>query len=162
MTSSHPWTWSGTLKRSGRVAADVLVLDTHVWIWLLEGSESDLSDATVDLIEAAGGRSELAVSAISVWEVAMLETKGRLTLSRPLDEWVSRALAAPGIRLAELTPAVALESSRLPGEPHGDPADRILLATTRILGATLVTCDDRILAYGADGHVRVRDARSRA
>jgi len=139
-----------------------LVLDTHVWIWVMEGVKKELSRATVALIEAAGGRAELAVSAISVWEVAMLEAKRRITLSRPVDEWVSAALKAPGMRLVELTPEIALESTRLPGGPHGDPADRIILATTRVLGATLVTCDDQILEYASDGHVRVRNGRSRS
>jgi PIN domain nuclease of toxin-antitoxin system len=135
------------------------VLDTHVWIWMLEGVESQLSAATIELIEEAGGRAELAVSAISIWEVAMLEAKGRLTLSRSIDEWVRSAVAAPGLRLAELTPEVLVESTRLPGSPHGDPSDRMIVATARVLGGTLVTCDDQVLAYGAEGHVRVWDGR---
>jgi PIN domain nuclease of toxin-antitoxin system len=136
-----------------------LVLDTHVWIWLLEGIESELSSATISIVEAAGQRADLAVSAISVWEVAMLEAKKRITLSRTIDEWVQGALTAPGIRLVDLTPEIALESTRLPGSPHGDPSDRIIIATARVLGGTLVTCDDRILSYAAKGQLRVRDGR---
>lgn len=136
------------------------VLDTHVWIWIMEGAKSELSAVTVSLIEEAGGAAALAVSAISVWEVAMLEAKRRITLSRSIDEWVNAALTAPGIRLVDLNPEIALESARLPGGPHGDPADRIIIATTRVLGARLITCDDRILAYGASGHIRVRNGRS--
>ena len=77
----------------------------------------------------------------------MLEAKGRVVL--PLDgmEWVRQALKAPGISLTALTPEIALESSRLPGEFHGDPADRILTATARNLQAALVTQDQRILHY---------------
>jgi PIN domain nuclease of toxin-antitoxin system len=127
----------------------------------MEGAQQELSRATVSLIEGAGGRSELAVSAISVWELAMLEAKGRISLSRSVDEWVAAALTAAGMRLAELTPEIALESSRLPGDLHGDPADRMIVATARVLGATLVTCDERILRYGSGGHVRARDGRSR-
>jgi len=126
---------------------------------MLGGVESQLSAATIAVIEEAGGRAELAVSAISIWEVAMLEAKGRLTLSRSIDEWVRSAVAAPGLRLAELTPEVLVESTRLPGSPHGDPSDRMIVATARVLGGTLVTCDDRVLAYGAEGHLRVRDGR---
>ena len=138
-----------------------ILLDTHAWIWMMEGSRDQLSSTTVSLIEDASTRSELVVSAISVWEVATLEAKGRITLSRSVHEWVSDALTARGLRLADLTPAIALESARLPGEPHGDPADRIIIATTRVLGGTLVTCDERILAYGVSGHVRVRNGRGR-
>jgi PIN domain nuclease of toxin-antitoxin system len=120
----------------------------------MEGASKELSPATVSLIEQAAERSHLAVSSISVWELAMLETKGRITLSRALDEWVSDALTSKGVHLAQLTPEIAIESSRLPGEAHGDPSDRMIIATARILGATLVTCDEQILRYGAEGHLR--------
>jgi len=139
-----------------------LVLDTHVWIWMLEGVESELSAATIAAIEEAGGRAELVISAISIWELGMLEAKGRITLSRSIDEWVRAALTAPGILLADLTPEISLESTRLPGSPHGDPADRMIVATARVLGGTLVTCEDQILSYGAEGHLRVRDGRKRS
>ena len=143
-------------------ASGPLVLDTHVWIWTMEGARKELAQATVSLIENAGGRSELAVSAISVWELALLEARGRITLSRSIDEWVNAALTAEGMRLAQLTPEIALESSRLPGDVHGDPADRMIIATARVLGATLVTCDEQILRYGSEGHLRVRNGRSRS
>ena len=139
-----------------------LVLDTHVWIWALEGATAELSSATVRLIEAAAANSALAVSAISVWEVAMLEKRGRITLSRAIDEWIRAALTAPGLRLVDLSPEIALDSARLPGEPHGDPADRIIVATTRVLGATLITRDKQILRYAAAGHVRARDGKRRS
>lgn len=142
-----------------RTWADPFVLDTHVWIWLMEGLESELSAATIRAIEAAGGRGQLALAAISVWELGMLEALGRITLSQSVDEWVGAALRAPGLRLADLTPEIAVESTRLPGKPHGDPADRMIMATTRVLGGTLITCDDQILAYGASGHLSVRDGR---
>ncbi len=147
-------------KARAGVGAGPTLLDTHVWIWMMEGSARQLSSTTVSMIEAAGSRSELVVSAISVWEVAMLEAKGRITLSRSVHEWVNDALTATGLRLAELTPAIALDSARLPDEPHADPADRIIIATARVLGATMITCDERVLAYGASGHVRVRNGRS--
>jgi PIN domain nuclease of toxin-antitoxin system len=138
-----------------------LVLDTHIWIWLMEGVSGELSAATVRLIDEAGTNAALAVSAISVWEVAMLDQRGRVTLSRSIDEWVRMALTAPGIRLVDLSPEIALESARLPGELHGDPADRILVATARVLGGTLITRDKQILRYAAAGHVRARDGKKR-
>jgi PIN domain nuclease of toxin-antitoxin system len=148
-----------------------LVLDTHVWIWIMEGLESALSPSTVRLLEEGAVQGQLVVSAISVWEVAMLEARGRMTLSVPLDEWIRSALTAPGLRVVDVTPEIALESTRLPvthhgahhgaheGAPYGDPADRILMATARVLGGTLVTCDEGILRYAADGHVRTRGGR---
>jgi len=144
-----------------RTPTGPFVLDTHVWIWLMEGLKSELSDATVRVIEEAGSRSELALAAISVWELGMLEARGRITLSRSIDEWVRAALTAPGLRLVDLTPEVAVESTRLPGNPHGDPADRMIIATTRVLGGTLITCDEQILSYGAGGHLSVRDGREK-
>jgi PIN domain nuclease of toxin-antitoxin system len=128
----------------------------------MEGVRSALSTSTISLIEEAGARSELAISVLSVWEVAMLESRGRITLSRSIDEWIDAALTAPGTRLVELTPAIALDSTRLPAELHGDPADRIIVATTRVLGGTLITFDDRILEYSSRGHVRTRNCRSRS
>jgi PIN domain nuclease of toxin-antitoxin system len=128
----------------------------------MEGVPGELSSATVRLIEEAAANSALAVSAISIWEVAMLEQRGRITLSRSIDEWAPAALTAPGIRLVDLSPEIALESARLPGEPRGDPADRIIVATTRILGGTLITRDKPILRYAAAGHVRARDAKRRS
>jgi PIN domain nuclease of toxin-antitoxin system len=149
-------------RPKGRTSTGPFVLDTHVWIWLMEGLKSELSDATVRVIEEAGSRSELALAAISVWELGMLEAGSRITLSRSIDEWVRVALTAPGLRLVDLTPEVAVESTRLPGGPHGDPADRMIIATTRVLGGTLITCDEQILAYGAGGHLSVRDGKAKS
>jgi PIN domain nuclease of toxin-antitoxin system len=99
------------------------------------------------------------VSAISVWEIAQLEARRRLELSQDVRSWVGRALAFPGVRLKGLTPAIAIESTRLPGAAHRDPADRMLVATARLTGAALVTCDARLIGYAAHGHLRVVDAR---
>jgi PIN domain nuclease of toxin-antitoxin system len=149
-------------KAEGRPPKGPLVLDTHVWIWMLEGIRTELSASSVSRIEEAGERADLAVAAISVWEVAMLEAKGRISLSRPIDEWVRGALTAPGLRLVDLTPEIALESTRLPGSAHGDPSDRMIIATARVVGGTLVTCDDRILSYATAGHLKARDGRKRS
>jgi PIN domain nuclease of toxin-antitoxin system len=136
-----------------------VLLDTHVWVWLMEGDASHLSESVIDALEAASNRGALAVSAISVWEVAMLEAKGRLRLSRPIDEWVRAALEARGTRLMPLTPGIAIESARLPGNAPGDPADRILMASARIEGIQLATRDRAILKYGRTGHLAVLNAR---
>jgi PIN domain nuclease of toxin-antitoxin system len=132
----------------------VLVLDTHVWLWLVGGAEP-LRRPVLSAVEGAARRGRIRVSAISVWEVAMLQAKGRIRLAKDCLAWVGEALAAPGTSLVPLTPEIAVESSRLPGTFHGDPADRILVATARLLGATLLTRDERILAYGKGKHVPV-------
>lgn len=140
-------------------AGRAILLDTHVWIWTVEGERGELSDPAVEEIERGSREGRILISAISVLEVAMLEAKGRLTLSRPVDEWVRSALRAPGAQLLGLTPEIAVESTRLPGSPAGDPADRILIASARVAGARLTTRDRLILGYAGDGHVAALDAR---
>lgn len=134
-------------------ASALFLLDTHVWVWLMAGEEPLRSSPARAVLEAAVPAQRLRVSILSVWEVAMLESKGRLGLPSGCEAWIRQALAAPGICLAALTPQIAVASTRLPGQLHGDPADRILVATARALGARLVTRDRRLLDYGAAGHV---------
>jgi PIN domain nuclease of toxin-antitoxin system len=135
-----------------------LLLDTHVWVWYVENQATQFSRRIEPLVERAVQRGDVVISAISIWEVALLETIRRIELSVDIRAWVSRALAFPGVRLKGLSPSIAIESTRLPGPLHRDPADRILIATARLLGAALVTCDERILAYAKAGHVRAVDA----
>ena len=137
-----------------------LLLDTHVWVWFVAGDAAKLAPRVVSRIERAVRDGRCLVSVISVWEIAMLEAKGRLRLGGAVDAWVAASRRPPGVTMADLTPEIAIESTRLPGEVHGDPADRMLVATARIAGAVLVTCDERILSYGETGHVRVVDARA--
>lgn len=92
---------------------------------------------------------------MSVWEVGMLEAKGRLELKMNCREWIRQALATPGLALVPPTPEIAIESSRLPGPFHGDLSDRLLVATARIAGLSLMTKDSRLLEYGRHGYVRV-------
>jgi PIN domain nuclease of toxin-antitoxin system len=140
------------------IAIPPLLLDTHVWIWVMEGREREMCGDAVEAVRAGAARGGLLVSAISAWEVAMLEAKGRVRFGMEVGEWVRRALTAPGVRLAELTPQVAVDSARLPGSIHGDPADRILVSTARRSGATLVTRDRLILDYASAGYLSVLDA----
>lgn len=136
-----------------------ILLDTHVWVWYFEGAREKFARRIESVIEAAANRGEVFISSISVWEIALLEAHRRLELSQDVRAWVARALALPGVRLKGLSPAVAIESTRLPGSLHRDPADRILVSTARQTGASIVTNDRRILAYAKQGHVRVIDAR---
>jgi PIN domain nuclease of toxin-antitoxin system len=136
-----------------------LLLDTHVWVWYVENAPTRLSPRIEPLVEAAVQRGDVVVSAISVWEIALLEAARRIELTVDVRAWVGRALAFPGVRLKGLSPSIAIESTRLPSPLHRDPADRMLIATARLLGAALVTCDERILAYATAGHVKAIDAR---
>jgi PIN domain nuclease of toxin-antitoxin system len=93
------------------------------------------------------------VSAITAWEIGLLVTRNRLGLSARPERWFQRLLAVPGVRLADPSPDILIASSFLPGDPPRDPADRIILATARDLGATLITRDRMLLKYGEDGQV---------
>jgi PIN domain nuclease of toxin-antitoxin system len=137
----------------------VLLLDTHIWYWYVQGDTKRFSRRIEPLIEAAVLRDEVVVSAISVWEIAQLEAAHRIDLEIDVRAWAARALSFPGVGLKTLSPSIAIESTRLPGEIHRDPADRILIATARLSAASLVTSDERILRYAEDGHLRVVDAR---
>jgi PIN domain nuclease of toxin-antitoxin system len=122
-----------------------LLLDTHVWIWLMEGSPGRLSPGVVRAVEEAAAEGSVRVHPLSVWELGMLVRKGRLSLAGPVERWVEEALAVEGVTLTPLTSGMALEAAALPDPFPGDPVDRMLVATARILGATLVTADRRIL-----------------
>jgi PIN domain nuclease of toxin-antitoxin system len=130
-----------------------VLLDTHVWVWLVEGRAGVRPEA-VALMERAGKESFLRVSAISAWEVAMLEARGRIRFDIPCEEWVEQAFGLPGLSLMPLTPSICIRSARLPGTFHGDTADRIIAATARELGALLLTRDGPLLQYAALGHLR--------
>jgi PIN domain nuclease of toxin-antitoxin system len=132
-----------------------LLLDTHIWLWYAEGDADRLPPASVKKLEQARRQDGLRVSSISVWEVGMQHAKGRIHLSTPLRDWVRRALTPAGISLLHLDADTAAESTLLPGEPHGDPADRFLIAAARTKGLVLATRDEAIIEYGNAGHVRV-------
>ena len=136
-----------------RNSATPILLDSHVWLWLMEGLEDELGKVASGAILEGSRTGMLLVSVISVWEIAMLDSKGRISLSMEIGEWVRRGLRAPGLRLAALTPEIAIESTRLPDWSGGDPADRILAATARSHGATIATRDRHILDYANRGHV---------
>lgn len=123
----------------------MIVLDTHVWIWWVQG-DPRLRRASVEAIERAESTG-LGVSAISCWEIAKLVEHGRLTLPCAVEEWIATALAYPGMELVPLSPRIAVESTQLPGEFHNDPADQMIVATARVLGCPLMTADHKIRSY---------------
>ena len=132
-----------------------VLLDTHIWLWYAEGNTERLTAAGVKKLDQARQGQGLRISAISVWEIGVQHSKGRIQLSAPLRDWVRDALSPAGITLLPLDAESAVESTLLPGEPHGDPADRFLIAAARIKGLALATRNRAIIDYGRAGHVRV-------
>jgi len=132
-----------------------ILLDTHYWIWLQLGEEDRFPSKARKAVEAAATAGNLLLSIISVWELGMLEAKGRIQLGSPCEQWVREALSTPGLTLIPLTPEIALDSSRLPGPFHGDPADRIIVATARGVGARLLTRDEKLVEYGRRHHMQL-------
>ena len=119
----------------------MILLDTHIWIWWLNGSPN-LPSRLRNLLDSSGTEG-LCVSAISCWEMAKLVANGRLGLTIPVEAWIRTALQPP-MKLLALTPEVAVESTRLPGDFHRDPADQIIVATARLLHCRLMTLDAQI------------------
>ncbi len=120
------------------------LLDTHILIWWLN-DVSQLSPEQREVIESASADRPLLVSDISLWEIATLCDLGRIRLTVPLREWLDKAVAPPLVRRQGISPAIATELAALPDSFHRDPADRILVATARVFGATLLTHDRRIV-----------------
>lgn len=135
-----------------------ILLDTHILIWLMNG-DNKLSQSIQHHIENARRDGSVNISAISIWEIAMLEQKKRIILNKPCLEWIKDSLYH-GIHLLPLTPEISVESCRLPGYLAGDPADRMIVATARVESLLLITCDERILAYGKQKLVRTLDGSS--
>jgi PIN domain nuclease of toxin-antitoxin system len=127
-----------------------LLLDTHIFLWLMF-KDKNLSKSELKLIEQYAKKNSLFISAISIWEIALLAKRGRINLYQPPLKWVEEALALPGISLAPLTPAILCESVDLPEEFHKDPADRMIVATARMMKLRLMTHDQKILDYAEQG-----------
>ena len=128
----------------------MIVLDTHVFVWWVSGSPS-LSDKARAAIRRESDAGSIVVSSISVWEIAMLVVADRLVLSMGLDAWLETAKRIEALRILPVDAEIALESVRLPGDFHRDPADRMIVATARKLALPLVTKDRKIRDYA---HVR--------
>ncbi len=123
----------------------MILMDTHIWIWWIHNDDR-LTDSVREHIEANEDEG-LGISVFSCWEVAKLVEVKKLILPCSIDEWMDTALAYPGIQQIELTPEIAIESTKLPGEFHRDPADQIIVATARIYDCPLLTVDEKILSY---------------
>jgi len=133
----------------------VILFDTHVLVWLDEGDPA-MGASAREQADQALQNEDLAVAAISFWEIAMLRQKGRLGIRHPLQPW-RRGLMELGIRELPLDGEVAVAAGEL-DDLHGDPADRIIVATALKHGARLMTADRRLLSW--PGRLECIDARS--
>lgn len=124
-----------------------LLLDTHVWYEFVSGSLQAEFPKIDRQIEGCARRNSVYVAAISLWEIAMLEAKGRIRLSMDGLIWIKRALGAPGIELEDLSPEIAVASTRLQNDCPRDPSDRIIIASAMSLNAVLATRDREIISY---------------
>jgi PIN domain nuclease of toxin-antitoxin system len=120
------------------------LLDTHVLLWWVNG-DPRLSSEQLQILEQANEDQPLWVSDISLWEIATLASLKRIELQIPLRDWLERATAPPLVQRMPISPTVAVEVAALPPDFHRDPADRIIVASARVLGANLLTRDDRII-----------------
>jgi len=130
------------------------LLDTHVWIWT-QAEPNAIGGKARTLLETT--RDDLCVSAVSSLEIARLVSAKLLQVQGSLDRWVRTAIDSIEARSIDVDHRIAIEAYKLPGRFHKDPADRLLVATARLNDLTLVTADERILAYRA---VRTLNARA--
>jgi PIN domain nuclease of toxin-antitoxin system len=122
----------------------MIVLDTHTWLWWTNES-MNLSGRADEAIKQA---DLIGIPVISCWEISMLVAKSRIELSMDVEVWIDLALQHPKVKLLPLTPAIAVLSTQLPGDFHGDPADRFIVATSLIQQAPLISKDRKIQSWG--------------
>lgn len=122
----------------------IALLDTHIVLWWFERS-TRLSRPQQRMLARSDADHPLGVADTSLWEIALLVEAGRVRLALPIDEWLARATAAPRVGLYPVTPAIASEVVALGSTRGWDPADRIIVATARVLGVPLATSDKRII-----------------
>lgn len=122
----------------------MILLDTHIWVWYLDNSNL-LSRDALSHLEHAKERGAVYVSSISVWEVCMLEKKGRISFSIPVKEWIQKSERLSFFNFIPIDNAIAEKSVGLDGELHSDPADRIIITTALSLKFPLITKDTKII-----------------
>ncbi len=123
----------------------MLVLDTHAFIWAHKGIR--ISKRVEKLILSHAANNGLFISAITPWEIAVGARRGRIRIAGDVLEWIQDALAALSASVAPLELSIAVDAVNLPAWDHADPSDRMIVATARRLGASLVTADGAILDY---------------
>jgi PIN domain nuclease of toxin-antitoxin system len=123
------------------------LLDTHAWVWWIEGDRR-LQRRVRDTLDQLPANERPYLSAISLWEVAMLVERGRVVFSVFLAEWLSAAAHPRSVRIVPISVDIAAQTAALPATFHRDPADRLIVASCQVLGLPLLTRDARILRSG--------------
>jgi len=124
------------------------LLDTHIYIWWRLGSSQLTREQLKALDHSEETGQSVGLSAISIWELAMLHAKGRIEVTLPLHVWLKQASTNPGVEILPMDADVCAESVSLPTGFHKDPADQIIVATARVHGLRLLTSDQRIIDWG--------------
>ena len=123
-----------------------LLLDTHVWLWLVTDNRERMSSRTWSQLDTLGQRNGLAVSDVSFWELALQASKGRLSMAPGTREWLKQAGRTPGVGVIQLDRDVLIRSTEL-DLPVRDPADRMIVATALQYDLTLATADHTLLEF---------------
>jgi PIN domain nuclease of toxin-antitoxin system len=119
------------------------VLDTHAWVWWVE-HDGRLGHPVIDALDELPADARPSICDISLWEVAMLVERGRLSFGIPLSDWLAAAAHPRSVQILPVTPQIAGAVAALPSTFHRDPADRLIVATCRVLKSPLVTHDRAI------------------
>ena len=130
-----------------------IVLDTHIMLWSLLQPE-ELSEDIKRVIRTAQENRELLLCSISLWEIAMLNFKKRINIYEPVKDFLKSITNIDGLLVKDISAEISAESVMLMDNFHGDPADRIIVATTKIYGATLITRDKKIITWANFGHIK--------
>ena len=125
----------------------MIVIDTHVLVWWVSGSGKLSTAAKKALKTTLNSSSEVLISSISAWEIAMLVEKGRLVLSMDVESWLDEVRQIDGVRFLPVDNEIGVKATALPGDFHKDPADRMIVAPARKLAVPVVTADEKILQY---------------
>lgn len=123
----------------------MILLDTHVLVWWV--NKDVLLPTSILRFIQQQDEKQICISAITFWEVALLTKKKKVNLAFDLHSWTQLVLSIPSLRVIDLNPAILIKSVLLEAPLHADPADRIIVATTQTLGATLISKDDKLLKY---------------
>lgn len=142
-----------TTPNNNTPEVDKLILDTHILIWYVEGI--NLSESQVALIDQMRDKASLYISAISIWEIALLVSRERIALSIDLDQWIKQALSITGLNLVDLSISILTQSCTLSNYEHKDPADRMIIASARSINSHLMTSDQKIIDYADKGYLKI-------
>ena len=131
-----------------------ILLDTHILVWLMN-DDPTLTEKEKNLIRNTTKNNLLIISAISIWEISLLVSKGKIVINQEIYQWTNSLLSLPYMRLIPIDANIAIQSCNLPGLIHTDPADRMIIATSRILDIPILTRDKEILKYATQNFIKV-------